>query len=164
MNLASVCSPCDGRVLSFGDVDCTKCTISCVKGSDYRVDEFLFGFKSESESSVDKVIKSAVGRGNKVMFFVVYLAPGDYHRYHSPSTFTASYRRHIAGYLEPVDPRYLKNHRDVFKSNERVNVLGDWTHGFFAMSFVGATNVGSIKLHFDDQLKTNIGKPISPYL
>jgi phosphatidylserine decarboxylase len=86
------------------------------------------------------------------MFFVVYLAPGDYHRYHSPATFTASYRRHIAGYLEPVDPRYLKSHRDVFKSNERVNVLGDWTHGFFAMSFVGATNVGSIKLHFDEQL------------
>jgi phosphatidylserine decarboxylase precursor len=98
------------------------------------------------------------------MYVVVYLAPGDYHRYHSPAAFTASYRRHIAGYLEPVDPRYLKKHRDVFKSNERVNVLGDWAHGFFAMSFVGATNVGSIKLHFDDNLKTNIPNPVSPYL
>lgn len=98
------------------------------------------------------------------MYLVVYLAPGDYHRYHSPAAFTASYRRHIAGYLEPVDPRYLKKHRDVFKSNERVNVLGDWVHGFFAMSFVGATNVGSIKLHFDDNLNTNIPNPVSPYL
>ena len=97
------------------------------------------------------------------MFCVVYLAPGDYHRYHSPATFTANYRRHIAGYLEPVDPRYLKTHRDVFKSNERVNVFGTWIHGFFAMSFVGATNVGSIKLHFDDTLKSNIVKPVSPY-
>jgi len=70
----------------------------------------------------------------------------------------------VAGYLEPVDPRYLKTHRDVFKSNERVNVLGDWSHGFFAISFVGATNVGSIKLHFDDILKSNVKNPISPYL
>jgi len=97
------------------------------------------------------------------MYMVVYLAPGDYHRYHSPAAFTASYRRHIAGYLEPVDPRYLTNHREVLKQNERVNVLGDWDHGFFALSFVGATNVGSIKLHFDDTLKSNISKPKAPY-
>ena len=32
------------------------------------------------------------------------------------------------------------------------------------MSFVGATNVGSIKLHFDDTLNSNIAKPVSPYL
>lgn len=110
------------------------------------------------------MIKSAKDRGNKTLYLVIYLAPGDYHRYHSPAAFTASYRRHIAGYLEPVDPRYLKTHRDVFKSNERVNVLGDWNHGFFAMSFVGATNVGSIKLHFDDILKSNVKNPVSPYL
>lgn len=110
------------------------------------------------------MIKSAKERGNKTMYCVVYLAPGDYHRYHSPVSFTASYRRHVAGYLEPVDPRYLKGHKEVFKSNERVNVLGDWSHGFFAMSFVGATNVGSISLHFDDTLKSNIASPTSPYL
>lgn len=98
------------------------------------------------------------------MFMVVYLAPGDYHRFHSPASFTANYRRHIPGYLEPVDPRYLKKHRDVFKSNERVNLFGDWTFGFFAVSFVGATNVGSIKLHFDDVLKTNIVSPEFPYI
>lgn len=32
------------------------------------------------------------------------------------------------------------------------------------MSFVGATNVGSIKLHFDDMLKSNVKVPVSPYL
>lgn len=99
------------------------------------------------------------------MFMVVYLAPGDYHRYHSPATFTANYRRHIPGYLEPVDPRYLKGHKDVLKSNERVNLLGDWKHGFFALSFVGAMNVGSIKLHFDEALLSNHYNPGAvPYI
>lgn len=42
--------------------------------------------------------------------------------------------------------------------------MGDWIHGFFAVSFVGATNVGSIHLHFDDTLGTNVTKPVSPYL
>ena len=98
------------------------------------------------------------------MYMVVYLSPKDYHRYHSPAAFTASYRRHIAGYLEPVDPRYLTGHKQVLKQNERVNIMGDWKHGFFAISFVGATNVGSIHLHFDDVLKTNVRKPTHPYL
>lgn len=150
--------------MSHGEVDSTNCTIDCVKGNNYRLDEFLFGYQSKGESAVDRMIKSAQERGNKTLWCVVYLAPGDYHRFHSPAAFTASYRRHIAGYLEPVDPRYLKNHRDVLKSNERVNVLGDWAHGFFAMSFVGATNCGSIKLHFDDSLRSNIASPVHPYL
>ena len=51
----------------------------------------------------------------------------------------------------------------MYKSNERVNILGDWAHGFLAMSFVGALNVGSIRLHFDEGLKTNNRKPMSPY-
>jgi phosphatidylserine decarboxylase len=42
-------------------------------------------------------------------------------------------------------------------------LLGDWAHGFFAISFIGALNVGSIKINFDDLLKTNIKKPVQPY-
>jgi phosphatidylserine decarboxylase len=97
------------------------------------------------------------------MFAVIYLAPQDYHRYHSPAHFTANYRRHIAGYLEPVGPDYLEKHKDVLKDNERVNVLGEWAYGFFTISFIGALNVGSIKLLFDDQLRTNIKSPSEPY-
>ena len=36
-----------------------------------------------------------------------------------------------------------------------MNILGDWANGFFGLSFVGATNVGSIKLNFDESLETN---------
>lgn len=170
-NDLSMCSPCDGKILSHGDVDSLKCTIDCVKGNDYRLDEFLFGFKTDKLpqdenrriTMVERILDSAKDRGNVVKYCVIYLAPQDYHRYHSPAYFTANYRRHIAGYLEPVMPSYLMNHKDVLKNNERVNVLGDWRHGFFAMSFIGALNVGSIKLHFDEDLQSNIVKPLEPY-
>jgi phosphatidylserine decarboxylase len=113
---------------------------------------------------IESIIKSANSRGNKVLYSVIYLAPQDYHRYHSPAIFTANYRRHIAGYLEPVRPAYLEKHKDVLKENERVNLLGEWGNGFFAISFIGAFNVGSINLYFDNELKSNKKSPIDPYI
>jgi phosphatidylserine decarboxylase len=65
--------------------------------------------------------------------------------------------------LEPVRPSYIEKHKDVLKDNERVNILGEWVNGFFTISFIGALNVGSIKLLFDDQLKTNKKAPAEPY-
>jgi len=50
---------------------------------------------------------SVNSRGNKVMYCVIYLAPQDYHRYHSPTALNIHYRRHIPGYLAPVMPAYL---------------------------------------------------------
>ena len=161
-------SPCDGKIMRIGQIDSDASSIECVKGNDYRLDEFLLGYKQQGQNSqrttTERIIDAAKARKNKIGFMVLYLSPKDYHRFHSPANFTASYRRHIAGYLEPVDPRYVARHRDVFKSNERVSILGEWTHGFLAVSFVGATNVGSIKLHFDDQLKTNISNPKQPFV
>lgn len=46
-NEKTLCSPCDGKVLSFGEVNSLKSTIDCIKGHNYRLDEFLFGLKIE---------------------------------------------------------------------------------------------------------------------
>jgi phosphatidylserine decarboxylase len=42
--------------------------------------------------------------GNRLYFVVIYLAPGDYHRFHSPTNWVAETRRHFAGSLPNRTP------------------------------------------------------------
>ena len=92
---------------------------------------------------------------NKLFFCVVYLAPGDYHRFHSPTSWVVERRRHFTGDLFSVSPYIVNRLKDLFVLNERVALLGRWKHGFYSMVPVGATNVGSIRINFDEALRTN---------
>lgn len=94
--------------------------------------------------------------GNELYFCVIYLAPGDYHRFHSPTSWVVDARRHIAGELYSVSPFVAQRLPNLFLLNERVALLGRWRHGFFGMVPVGATNVGSIRINFDRDLRTNV--------
>ncbi|KIY45808.1 phosphatidylserine decarboxylase [Fistulina hepatica ATCC 64428] len=94
--------------------------------------------------------------GHSLFFAVIYLAPGDYHRFHSPTAWVAEKRRHFVGDLFSVSPYIAKRLENLFVLNERVALLGRWRHGFFSMVPVGATNVGSIKINFDQELRTNV--------
>lgn len=88
-------------------------------------------------------------------YCVVYLAPGDYHRFHSPVSWVVESRRHFAGELYSVSPYLVRSLPGLFTLNERVVLLGKWKHGFFSYTPVGATNVGSIVVNFDRELRTN---------
>lgn len=88
-------------------------------------------------------------------YCVIYLAPGDYHRFHSPVNWVVESRRHFAGELYSVSPYLQRTLPGLFTLNERVVLLGRWRWGFFSYIPVGATNVGSIKINFDRELRTN---------
>jgi phosphatidylserine decarboxylase len=88
-------------------------------------------------------------------YVVIYLAPGDYHRFHSPTAWVVEQRRHFAGELYSVSPYLQRTLPGLFTLNERVVLLGRWRWGFFSLIPVGATNVGSIKINFDRELRTN---------
>ena len=81
---------------------------------------------------------------------VIYLAPGDYHRFHSPADWSVRHRRHFAGDLLSVSPLVANWIAGVFCLNERAIYTGRWRHGFFAFAAVGATNVGSIRVYCDE--------------
>ncbi|KAG7816707.1 hypothetical protein KL928_004171 [Ogataea angusta] len=199
---ATLCSPCDGKVLKFGIVE-EDGGIEQVKGITYKVDALLgthdapkveappqqfdpkeaekeahfidlhgdiktLTYKKEGDQSfihpstsrilsVSRTMVGAEGHKetNKLFYAVIYLAPGDYHRFHSPVEWVATLRRHFVGQLYSVAPYFQRTLQNLFILNERVAILGYWRYGLFSMTPVGATNVGSIKLNFDTHLATN---------
>ncbi|KAL2313618.1 Phosphatidylserine decarboxylase proenzyme 1, mitochondrial [Schizosaccharomyces pombe] len=92
---------------------------------------------------------------NCLYYAVIYLAPGDYHRFHSPTDWVVERRRHFSGELFSVSPFMARRLGNLFILNERVALMGRYKYGFMSMIPVGATNVGSIRIKFDKDLCTN---------
>ncbi|CAK7202544.1 phosphatidylserine decarboxylase 1 [Sporothrix eucalyptigena] len=116
--------------------------------------------KSESEVQADLDLPwytqlLSKDKKSELYYAVIYLAPGDYHRFHSPTNWVVERRRHFAGELYSVSPYLQRTLPGLFTLNERVVLLGRWRWGFFSYIPVGATNVGSIKVNFDRELRTN---------
>ncbi|XP_075391171.1 phosphatidylserine decarboxylase proenzyme, mitochondrial isoform X1 [Tenrec ecaudatus] len=158
--LHCVISPSDGKILSFGQVK--NCEVEQVKGVTYSLEAFL-GPRTSAEdlsfppdtSSPSFKSRLVTREGNELYHCVIYLAPGDYHCFHSPTDWTVSHRRHFPGSLMSVNPGMARWIKELFCHNERVVLTGDWKHGFFSLTAVGATNVGSIRIYFDRDLHTN---------
>ncbi|MEM6370706.1 MAG: archaetidylserine decarboxylase [Myxococcota bacterium] len=93
-------------------------------------------------------------------FFSVYLSPKDYHRVHAPCAGRIVERRHVPGTLYPVNALGRRLISDLYVRNERVLILMETAQfGAVVVAFVGATNVGSIRLSFDEELRTNVDDP-----
>ncbi|CAH1173888.1 unnamed protein product [Phaedon cochleariae] len=148
-------SPCDGTVLHLGTVD--KEQVEQVKGVTYSLKSFLG--ESWMENKSDRDFRTSLLHrphdGNTLYQCIIYLAPGDYHRFHSPAEWKPTHRRHFSGELLSVNPSIAKWLPGLFILNERAVYLGQWEHGFFSYTAVGATNVGTVKVYFDDTLQTN---------
>lgn len=138
-------SPCDGEVLTLGELTEQKSRIPQVKGTSYNLKAFLGTDPFKHKTRPDTVIKYAV----------IYLAPGDYHRFHAPTNYTIKVGRHFTGEVLPVNKILVGWFNDLFALNERVVLSGDWEQGQLHYGIVAAYNVGQIDLAFDDKLKTN---------
>ncbi|XP_007231483.1 phosphatidylserine decarboxylase proenzyme, mitochondrial isoform X2 [Astyanax mexicanus] len=156
-----VISPADGKILHFGRVK--NCEVEQVKGVTYSLETFLGPYtwteslainrNEDDPSSFQDLLVTK--EGNELFHCVVYLAPGDYHCFHSPTDWRVAHRRHFPGSLMSVNPGVARWIKELFCHNERVVLSGEWTHGFFSLTAVGATNVGSIRIYFDKELRTN---------
>jgi phosphatidylserine decarboxylase len=135
-----ICSPADGKISGFGHI--SEQELIQAKGKTYTTGElFLDG--------------SLAAEFNGGSYFTVYLAPGDYHRVHSPVSGELKSVRHIPGAMYPVSPNVANRRERLFSRNERVCLLIDSKeHGKVGLVFVGALNVGSISLNHVE-LKTN---------
>ena len=135
-------SPVDGKVMSVGTLS-EDGMLEGVKDRRYGIVEFL-----EQTMEAEK--------GHRVFQIVLYLAPQDYHGFHSPCEMSVDTRRHFPGHLLPVAPWLVRRKSDLFAVNERVVLSGVWPGGLMAYVPVGATNVGSILLEHDQDFHSNL--------
>lgn len=159
-----IVSPADGKVLYFGLAD-EAAHIEQVKGVSYSLEAFmgtvpsaqqpatpdvnnnnqsdLQQWSSAEEKEKCKSYAEALERNrnpnSKTALYqcVIYLAPGDYHRFHSPTEWRPEVRRHFVGELLSVSPRVAQWLPGLFCLNERVLYMGKWKHGFFSFTAVG---------------------------
>lgn len=164
---ADIVSPSDGTIVYHGTVQ--DGIVRQVKGMCFSLKELFADVTPPHTSSTAtpdhlNELETDVEYANRLMknpkenelnACVIYLAPGDYHRFHSPAKCQVDQRRHIAGELISVKPTLLAWLPHLFAINERVVLNGRYQHGFLSTVAVGATNVGSIVLYKDQKLRTN---------
>ncbi len=137
----TIASPADGRVVAAGVV--AHGALVQVKGVTYPLPALL-GSPEDARTFEGGT------------YLTVYLAPGDYHRFHWPLAATLHTVRHLPGDLWPVNAAAVASVPRLFAANERLVLLGQARRGGpVAFVPVGALNVGSIRLTALPRLRTN---------
>lgn len=140
----SVVVPADSRVLSISEISSDSSLI--VKSLHYSLGEFLTGYPIRLTGEELAALKR--NPENSLYQVILYLAPGDYHRFHSPADFEVVNREKLGGSLFPVNEKCLLREKNkVYEKNYRVILEGRYWGGYMMMGMVGAFNVGSISIH-----------------
>ena len=122
-------SPCDGKVLHWGQVG-NGGLVEQVKGVSYKLEHFLGQSKDPTGVALEPVTTAEQPSADNdlpptcLYQCVLYLAPGDYHCFHSPADWQVTTRRHFPGELLSVSPGIVKRVQGLFSLNERVAYLG----------------------------------------
>ena len=141
---AIVTSPADAEVLQTGEV----------RGHDMVVEQVhVKGFTYNLETLL-QVRLPPTRDGEKRVYVVLHLRPGDYHRFHCPMDMTVKATVHMPGALLPVTSMAMKWVPRLLVSNERVVIQSDRC----VVTAIGATNVGSVRLPWEAAIATNVSR------
>lgn len=139
----AVVSPVDAAVGAFGRIADGR--LIQAKGLDYSLEALLGSAASAAELEGG-------------WFATLYLAPTDYHRIHAPADGAIPVTRYEPGTLWPVNGAAVRRVPSLFAVNERVATQIDTADGPVVAVMVGATNVGSIRLAYDDLVTNRAGR------
>ncbi|MBI5607629.1 MAG: phosphatidylserine decarboxylase [Deltaproteobacteria bacterium] len=145
----ALASPADGRLSAVGSLDTS--TLIQAKGVEYSLDALLGGSQDADPY-----------RGGS--YAVVYLAPNNYHRVHSPWSGTVTQWRYLPGALYPVNAMGIRHVHGLFARNERIVGHCETEFGPAALIMVGATCVGHMRVAFTDLAcnEGNVGSGLQP--
>ena len=128
-------APCDGAWGASGEI--RSGTLFQLKGRPYSLADLLN----------DDDTPSGFEGGS---FATFYLAPRDYHRFHSPCALRVTRARYVPGSLWPVNSIGLNAIDGLFAQNERLCIFAGAGGGELALVAVGATLVGKVRVRFDE--------------
>ncbi|KAA3456414.1 Phosphatidylserine decarboxylase proenzyme 1, mitochondrial [Gossypium australe] len=155
-NPYSLVSPVDGTILRFGKLNGAGAMIDQVKGFSYSVSSLLGASpllsmlaekNTEDDGSTIEQESTQREQSKKSWWHVSLAAPKV--RETISECFISGSR------LFPVNERATRTIRNLYVENERVVLEGLWQQGFMAIAAVGATNIGSIELFIEPELRTN---------
>lgn len=129
---SGITSAADGTIVYAGRAeDSIKCPI---KGVHYKVEDLL----------MNSNIFNKIDKNNTLQQAVIYLAPSNYHRFHSFTDFSLESIMHIPSLLLSVGKLPMKLFPGLLSKNERVIFSGTYEHGYCCLVAVGSVGVGSI--------------------
>jgi phosphatidylserine decarboxylase len=129
-------SPCDGKIIAFGEIDFKDSPSFSIKGSSYSM-AALLGTENTGAS---------YRQGG---YLVIYLHPRDYHRIHVPTDAILTKVRHVPGARYPVNSMFEDRVEEIYGKNERVVFHFNLPSGReFALIMVSAFGVGNIETPF----------------
>ena len=134
---AALLAPCDGRWGESGRIE--DATLLQLKGRPYSLGALLGD-------------DSAAKRFEDGTFATFYLAPGSYHRFHTPCAAQVTRASYLPGSLWPVNRIGVEGVSGLFAENERIVAWlePDSTPGAqIVIAAVGATLVGKVHVVFD---------------
>ncbi len=142
-------APCDGAWGSSGAVE--RGLLLQVKGRTYPLAALLG----------DAVLARELEGG---AYATLYLSPRDYHRFHTPCAGNVVRTVHLPGTLWPVNRAGIEGVPNLFAQNERLciylRLAGGAPSDLICLVAVGATNVGKVRVTFDD-VTTNVPRAIA---
>lgn len=159
--------PSDGKILAMGSINPPFTRSSSgetmvfpeqIKGVSYALKDLV----------TPEIFEKFVHRKDPIYYCTIYLAPGDYHRFHSPTEWKQTDAPvPIPGEVLSVAPYMMRWVKQLLCVNVRTILAGSWKYGNFTMIPVGATNVSSIeiedKLISDPRSRHSRGDPIGMF-
>lgn len=142
---SAVLSPADGTVVQAGTIEGE--TFVQAKGQHYPLADLL-GASDLSE------------RFAEGSFVSIYLAPGEYHRFHMPVTGRVVEAVRVTGTLLPVDAGWVCGTPRLLARNARLVTLFETEIGPVALVAIGALNVGSIRVLYDGSRHLRRGRAV----
>ncbi|KFG61539.1 phosphatidylserine decarboxylase [Toxoplasma gondii RUB] len=152
---ASIMAPADSLIQNIYTIrpdfkgEISHPIIPQVKSTSFNLREFLYGARQVPPLQLQSP-------SNRLFVSILYLAPSDYHRVHSPADWRVTSQTYIPGCTPSVSRRNLEA-GDLLHRYERTALIGHWDpekNGqqlFFSVTMVAAMFVGGLRLSWEEE-------------